>query len=125
MDVGLRELITFCESRFARTGLISHEDFGIVDDRTLEDRTILLLRWEQYTAEDEALLRLVWGDAKPEDEASLAHADLVPEDQALLRQLQGKATVADMILLRETRDKTIHDDYLPYKKVRRSLSVMC
>jgi hypothetical protein len=90
--------------------LICNEDFAVIDERTFEDRTLLFVRWEQYTPEDDAILRIVWGDATLEDEAWLKNASMTPEDKALILKLEGKATATDEILLHKVKEASIRDD---------------
>ncbi|KAF2762486.1 hypothetical protein EJ05DRAFT_534032 [Pseudovirgaria hyperparasitica] len=110
IDWNIFELGDFCRRQFERTGLISSEDFAVIDKRSLEDQTVLFVRWEIYTPEDDAILRIVWGDATPEDEARLKRIVRTPEDEALLRKVQGKATMHDEALLQRAKEDALRED---------------
>jgi hypothetical protein len=115
----LSDLGVFCKARFARTGLIAAEDFGIIDQRTLKDQTLLFARWEQYTPEDDAILRIVWGDSKPEDEAWLKDSFMTPEDAALLRKAEGSASISDEVVLRKFKEATVQEDDPAIERLRK------
>jgi hypothetical protein len=118
----LLELLAFCRTRFERTSLICTEDFAVIDQRTLQDKTLLFARWEQYTPEDDAILRLVWGDSKPEDEAWLKDSFMTREDAALFRKAEGTMTMADEVALRKFRDETIQENDSAIAKIQKAQS---
>ncbi|KAF2762487.1 hypothetical protein EJ05DRAFT_481421 [Pseudovirgaria hyperparasitica] len=118
----IRHLGFFCRTRFGQNpdlGL-SGEFFGVIDVRSAKDRTMLLARWEEYTAADDAILRFVWGDTTAQDEELFLRHLSDPSNRPKYKEITEKwiTTVPDPFQAASVM-QTLKDETQPVQRARR------